>query len=203
MKKVVAITQRVEVVANRGERRDALDQRWADFLSVCGLAAFPVANRPEAALDGIEAIDPAGLILTGGNDLAHCGGDAPERDATERMLIDWARARHRPIMAVCRGVQMLADMFGTELVRLNGHAGTRHEVILAAGDTREVNSYHNWGLTALPTGFDSWAATRDGAIEAIRHRDEPIMGMLWHPERESPFHSEDIVLFQKVFGVAR
>jgi len=200
MRKIVAITQRVEIISARNERRDALDQRWVDYLSACSLTAFPIANRPDLAGGMMDRIDPAGLVLTGGNDLANYGGDAPERDATERQLIAWARTRRRPILAVCRGMQMLADVFGAGLARASEHAGRRHQIVLDAGATRDVNSYHNWTVS-LPMGFRSWAMAEDGTIEAMRHSDEPITGILWHPEREVPFHKDDIALFRDTFGV--
>jgi len=202
MKKIVAVTQRVDIVAARNERRDALDQRWADFLSACDLVGFPVPNHPELACDLLEAVSPAGLVLTGGNDLAGYGGDAPERDETERRLIDWARRRKLPILAVCRGMQVVADAFSANLGRLAGHAGTRHRIRIDGGATRDVNSYHTWSV-AVPEGFSSWAIAEDGSVEAMRHASEPITGILWHPEREAPYHSEDIALFREVFGATR
>ena len=66
----IAITQRVEVVASHGERRDCLDQQWAPFLEELGLVALPVPNNlrsPEQWLDG-QGVD--GVVLTGGNDLS-------------------------------------------------------------------------------------------------------------------------------------
>lgn len=202
MKRVVAVTQRVDIIAERNERRDALDQRWADFLLACSLTGFPVPNTPQLACDLMEAVNPAGLVLTGGNDLADYGGDAPERDETERRLIDWARRRRLPILAVCRGMQLIADTFGASLDRLPGHAATRHQVRIDGGETRDVNSYHTWSI-AVPEGFSSWAVAEDGSVEAMRHDSEAITGILWHPEREVPYHAADIALFCDVFGVTR
>ena len=48
--KAVAITQRVTVVPEYGERRDCLDQAWAQFLSACGLVPVLVPNVTDAAL---------------------------------------------------------------------------------------------------------------------------------------------------------
>lgn len=49
MTKIVLVSQRVDVVASYGERRDALDQRWAEFLAGLGYLAVPVPNHPAAA----------------------------------------------------------------------------------------------------------------------------------------------------------
>lgn len=79
----IAVSQRVDCHPDRGERRDALDQRWPHFLAACGLLPVVLPNRPELGVPLLDRTAPAGLLLTGGNDLAVMGGDAPERDETE------------------------------------------------------------------------------------------------------------------------
>ena len=97
--KVVALTQRVSVVPAYGERRDCLDQAWTKFLAACGLLPLLLPNVTETALALCEVAGIAGLVLTGGNDLAEWGGDAPERDAAEYALLDWAERRGLPVLA--------------------------------------------------------------------------------------------------------
>lgn len=196
---LIAVSQRVDVIAGRGERRDALDQRWAAFLGACGLLPLPMPNDPGRAAALLAALEPAGVLLTGGNDLTAYGGDAPERDAVETLLIDYAVARRRPLLAVCRGLQMLVHHFGGTLERVSGHAGTRHAVGLADGGSDTVNSYHNWGFRAAPPGFEVRASAGDGTVEAIRHTALPLSGMLWHPEREEPFRDKDVAFVRRYF----
>ncbi len=81
--KAVAITQRVSVVADYGERRDCLDQDWTRFLEACGVLPVVMPNVLGVALALCERADVSGVVLTGGNDLDALGGDAPERDAVE------------------------------------------------------------------------------------------------------------------------
>lgn len=202
MKPVVALSQRLDILSARNERRDALDQRWALFLEACGLLPLPLPNHEASAALLLQQLRPAGVILTGGNDLVAYGGDAPERDATEAMLIRWAMETATPLLAVCRGAQMLAHHFGTPLLRAQNHAGTRHPLHFADGSQREVNSYHDWCFVQAPEGFEAWATHADGAIEAIRHRSARMTGILWHPEREMPFDGRDIALFRAHFGGA-
>ena len=101
--KAVAITQRVSVVSVYGERRDCLDQSWTKFLAARGLLPVLLPNFAEAALALCKGTGIAGLVLTGGNDLAVLGGDAPERDAVENALLDLAERRGLPVLGVCRG----------------------------------------------------------------------------------------------------
>lgn len=63
--KIVIYTQRVEVVEAYQERRDAADQRIADFVAACGYLPMPVPNRQEMAEKIIKSIHPSGILLTG------------------------------------------------------------------------------------------------------------------------------------------
>ncbi len=198
MTHIVAISQRVDVIAGRDEHRDALDQRWNELLARCGLLVLQIPNNVEMATGLIERFQPCGVILTGGNDLSSYGGESPERDATEEMLIDWAVVSRRPLLAVCRGLQMLMHHQGVTLAPVTDHAGIRHQVVTDKG-ARDVNSYHNWGLHEVPDDFYASARAPDGSIEEVRHETLPIHGMMWHPERESPFLERDISMIRQFF----
>ena len=200
--KIVGITQRVVVDPKHGERRDALDQRWPEFLAAVGVLGAPLPNRPELAVRLASELNVAGLILTGGNDLATYGGDAPERDATEAALVEWARGRSTPLMGVCRGMQVILHGFGAPLERAGGHVTPSHSV-LVDGEPRNVNSYHNFVAKKAVPMLRVWGTAGDGSIEAIRHDREPILGVMWHPERVDPFETRDLAMFRAFFGVKR
>jgi putative glutamine amidotransferase len=197
----VAITQRVAVIPEYGERRDCLDQAWPRFLRACGLLPLPLPNVAEVALEMFRRPDLAGLVLTGGNDLAAVGGNAPERDQTENALVDQAEARGLPVLAVCRGMQLIQHRHGIALSRVEGHV-TRRQTIAIRGESAEVNSYHCFGARESRPPLDVWAVAADGVVKAIRHASRPITGIMWHPERSSPFAADDIALFRSVFEAA-
>jgi N5-(cytidine 5'-diphosphoramidyl)-L-glutamine hydrolase len=196
----VAVTQRVSIIPAYGERRDCLDQAWTRFLMTCGLLPVLLPNIIQAAIDLCQDSGISGLVLTGGNDLAELGGDAPERDATERALLDLAERRGMPVLGVCRGMQVIQHRFAIKLLRLEGHV-TRNHLIRIGHKARKVNSYHNFASFDSRPPLDVWAVADDGAIEGIRHSDQPITGIMWHPERLSPFSPADQILFRQVFGV--
>jgi N5-(cytidine 5'-diphosphoramidyl)-L-glutamine hydrolase len=196
--KAIAITQRVSVIAAYGERRDCLDQSWTKFLTACGLLAIPIPNVIEAALNLCEKFAIAGLVLTGGNDLAELGGDAPERDTVENALLDLAEKRRLPVLGVCRGMQVIQRRFAIPLGRVEDHVAN-NQIIKINGKPKQVNSYHHFAARESRAPIDVWAVADDGVVKAIRHSSQPVTGIMWHPERNTPFSQDDITLFREVF----
>ncbi|RMG48933.1 MAG: adenylyl-sulfate kinase [Acidobacteria bacterium] len=196
--KLVGLTQRIDADA-RGERRDALERRWHRFLARCGLAGVPLPNDAAAAEALLDRLPLAGIILTGGNDLAGAGGDAPERDALERILIERAERERWPVLGVCRGLQLIAVHHGARIERVAGHAGTRH-LLDGHGVPAEVNSYHDWGVLESPPQLLVRARSPDGVIEAIETRDGRLAAIQWHPEREPSPAAADRHLLDSLFG---
>ena len=198
--RIVAVSQRVAIVPERQERRDCLDQAWPRFLGACGLLPLALPNQLQAALELCSGVDIAGVLLTGGNDLASLGGDAPERDAVEQALLEVAEQRGLPVLGVCRGMQLIQHLHGTRLGRVEGHV-TRRQRILIDGEPAQVNSFHHFGALQTFPPLQSWAVSDDGVVKAIRHSSRPLTGIMWHPERLEPFRAEDVALFRRTFGV--
>lgn len=196
----IGITQRAMPLTEFGERRDALDRRWHRFLQACGIVATPLPGDPDAALVTAATVDLKGILLSGGEDLASYGGERTGRDETERRLLGWAMAHQLPVLGVCRGMQLLIDVFGSRLVKVAGHAGSRHEV-MTLGGARSVNSFHTWAATEVAPPLAA-TATAGAVIEAIKHVDARVFGIMWHPEREDPFNPFDLMFFSTVFGSA-
>jgi N5-(cytidine 5'-diphosphoramidyl)-L-glutamine hydrolase len=194
--KTVAVSQRVVVDPPHGTRRDCLDQVWPKFLLRCGLIPIPVPNSVDAALTICENV--SGVILTGGNDLAAYGGDAPDRDETETALLDLAERRDLPVLGVCRGMQMIQHRFGTRLQRVQGHVAPRQRIWID-GRSVEVNSFHNLGAMETSPPLMTWAIADDGVIKAVRHAGRRMIGVMWHPERLEPFAADDVALFSRFF----
>jgi putative glutamine amidotransferase len=202
--KLVAVSQRVDAFPARNETRDALDQSLITFLLVAGFVPVPVPNRlykalpdgrsdPEALDAWLAAVKPQAFVLSGGNDIGHC----PERDLTEGWLLDHASQHQRPLLGICRGMQMMAHWAGVDLCLVQGHVRTRHRI---NGEiTGEVNSYHGFALATCPVDFEVLASSEDGEIEAIRHQSLPWEGWMWHPEREPNFSVHDIQRIKALF----
>lgn len=191
--KTVIYTQRVEVVEAYQERRDCADQRIADFIFACGFLPIPVPNKSDLAEEIFKELQPTGIVLTGGNSLVLHGGNAPERDSMDFTLIRLAIRNHIPLYGFCRGMQSILSYFGNDLINVEGHVAVRHTVN-SVNDSYEVNSYHNQACVKLKDGCGllTTAWTEDGVIEAVRHENLPIIGTMWHPEREEVFAGRDM-----------
>ena len=194
--KVALVSQRVDVLQERGERRDAIDQRLLDWLAACAFLPVPVPNRAERAAPLWAGLGPALVVLSGGNDLAAYGGDAPERDATEKVLLQRAVHERVPVLGICRGAQLLMHELGQPLERVPGHIAARHDLRFDNID-RTVNSYHSWGCRAQNNRLHVLARSDDRVIEAFCHPNIRLLGVMWHPEREPVFHEHDRVLLEQ------
>lgn len=208
---LVGVTQRVDCVSGRVEIRDALDQKLLEWLIHCGFIPVPIPNiligsecrkqDKEGALleEWLEVVEPNAILISGGNDI----GEHPNRDITEQYLLSWAKEKRLSVLSICRGMQVMATWAGAKLVKVEGHVKTRHNLTIP-GEADEwparVNSYHNWGLSDCPTGFEITAQAEGDSIEAIRHLELPWEGWMWHPERETPFSTRDTLRVRKLFS---
>jgi putative glutamine amidotransferase len=179
-----------------------------------------------AVLDGLD-----GLILTGGIDVQpelygaprHPLTDAarPDRDAWELALFRGAEERRMPVLAICRGLQLvnvarggtlvqdLPEVLGTERYRLGGGVfatntvavddGTALAALVGEGDL-DVHSYHHQGVDRLGDGLVVTARTDDGLVQAVESTgDGYLLGVQWHPEQDT----EDRRLFAGLVAEAR
>jgi putative glutamine amidotransferase len=215
---LVAISQRAVALPARAERRDTLDQAWAPFLDACGLDGLPVPNRHPGPAGFLRRLGAKGVILSGGGNLSDALGTlagaparvlagqadlSPERDRTETALVHASLQEGWPVLGVCRGMQVLNVFHGGGLGMLEGHAGKKHALTSSSSTfafDAEVNSFHDCGIPVDDLGKGLRAlATADGHVEALAHESLPHLGVMWHPERNSPFSANDVALFRRFF----
>ena len=170
------------------------------------------ARATAAVLDSV-----AGLVLTGGEDVdpARYGEDRHEkirsvnalRDATEAALVEEARARGMPVLAICRGIQILNVALGGTLIQdissqcktsiAHDEEGPRdsrsHEIDVEPGsliakaigvEHCTVNSFHHQSVKRVADGMRVTARSPDGVVEGLESIDEDwwVMAVQWHPE---------------------
>lgn len=205
--KLIGITQRVEIVPSYNERRDCLDQQWFKLAEELNILATPLPNVPkDEAVELVDRLNLDGVILSGGNTITEYSKPsdvvAPERDAFEEAIVSHAIKNDLPILAVCRGMQFINVLFGGKLVKVTNHAAVTHAITKSTHEYEfpdTVNSYHNWGInrSSLADGLIPLAFDLQNNIEAFKHEEHRILGIMWHPERETPFNNIDISLIEK------
>jgi putative glutamine amidotransferase len=210
----VAVTASIRLDGDT--RRVRLTAAYVTALEGAGLIPLvvPPLSSPSAAAAIMESV--SGLVLTGGEDVdpARYGEQRHEkvrsvnaaRDATESALIEEARIRGKPVLAICRGIQMLNVTLGGTLVQdIPSQVDTRiahdedsprdtrsHEIsvepgslIAAAVGTEHlsVNSFHHQSVKRVADGMRVTARSPDGVIEGLESTsDWWVMAVQWHPE---------------------
>ncbi len=205
MKKVL-ISQRLVENLSYPEQRECLDIRWGSFLSTCSILPIPVLLN--CNLQNYLELDISGIILTGGDTLSSIEANSltSQRDALETRLLELSIIHKIPLLGVCRGMQLIGRYFQAPLEAIPGHVATSHPLYPSEGELsmffpagRLFNSYHSFGLPRVYEPLEPIATAADNSVEALRHRSLPIYGIMWHPERCSPFHQEDRALFDLIF----
>lgn len=200
-KKRIGLTQRVEYIEEILERRNALSQEWEHFAKECGFLPIILPNEKDLALEIVENLQLEGLIFTGGNDLVAYGGNAKERDDTEKVLLQYALQKEIPLLGVCRGMELILHYFLVPLREVEGHIRVEHE--LKSGNF--VNSYHSLaGMKedAKKEFLIQEVCKKDDVVEQIQHKKyKNIYGMMWHPERYHPFRKQDIEFISQIFSL--
>ncbi len=197
----IGLTQRTDEVAGYEETRDALDQRWTGLLLSLGYLPVPLPNAGVPAAVLVDQLSLGGLILTGGGD----PGQGTLRDALESGLIKLCLERHLPLIGVCRGAQALGLHFGGRLTRVEGHVASRHGLICCRPESwaerASVNSYHNYAFMPdnLPPPLRPVALAPGGTVEAFEHERLPMLGIMWHPEREPGWDEGDVATLRRLF----
>jgi len=179
----IGISQRHWPIETQAFERDALDSAWADWLLAkwpsASFLGLPNLQNTGQLLSYVQRWQLNAFILSGGGDAR----TTARRVAVEAVLLDHAEKHRLPVLGVCRGMQVLHLRSGGALSALTGHVRSVHHVHGADVDA-EVNSWHDFGITALTPPWEELARASDGSIEAMRHRQLPWLGLMWHPERD-------------------
>lgn len=196
------------------ERDDLLYVKDLYIEKVIRAGGYPVLLSSQLDEKIVHKID--GLLLTGGGDIApdlfgegphpKLGRITPRRDQFELALTKAMLREDKPILAICRGMQLLNIAAGGTMIQhidpmhaqfiqhdqqapssFRSHAieidGRSQLYTLIGEDKMMVNSFHHQAVRHVPAPLKVSARAKDGVIEAIessRHRF--AMGVQWHPE---------------------
>ena len=195
---------------------------------------FPLTGDGRETAELLSRVD--GLLLTGGEDVDPalygeekrpcCGGISEARDAMEIPLCRLAVQRDLPLLAICRGLQVLACALGGTLyqdiaeefspalahVRNDRPLDPVHEVSVSAGSgllavtgrrTLSVNSRHHQAVRLPGKGMIVTAKAPDGTVEAAELPGNRFaLGVQWHPEALSSRYPEHQALFDALVRAA-
>jgi putative glutamine amidotransferase len=210
----------------------ALNRAYVAALQSVGLTPVLLPTRSSIPAD-LSFV--SGLLLPGGPDVdpLRYGQDLDpstepdtESDQIEFALADWALDTGVPILAICRGIQVLNVALGGTLVQdLPEHAPRpdpdqprpRGEVAhrlridpssrlrqIVGADEIQVNSMHHQGIDQLASGLVASAWAPDGLIEGVEGTGSQfVIGVQYHPEELAPHDPAATAIFQAFAGAAR
>jgi putative glutamine amidotransferase len=201
------------MVGRSPEARFSVHRGYVEAVFAVGATPLIVASGPgcdEArVLELVSRCD--GLILSGGHDIdPECYGQArgqgekdldPVRDQTEIAVYRDRLAAGRPVLGICRGIQLMAVADGGTLIPdlpaagFDAHEDEEretepvHEILAETGSaalrvlggTTKVNSIHHQAVRTTGDGLRPTAWGPDGVIEAVE--GPGLLGVQWHPER--------------------
>ncbi len=200
----------------------------ADYVrAVTRAGGAPLLVPPGADVEAtLGCVD--GLIFSGGSDLdPELYGEAPhpetdgivrERDDFELDLLQAALALDVPVLAICRGSQVLnvalgggieqhvPDRVGTDVHKQTPGVFAEHDVEVLPdtrlasilGGRHDVKSHHHQGFGDLGAGLHATAHAADGTVEALEDPERRFtVGVLWHPEA-----GDDLALFEALVAEA-
>jgi len=199
-----------------------MSQRYIHALTAAGAIPWMIPLLPEDT-DTLRAIydELDGVFLPGGADIdpasygeqrhPNCDRSDTARDRVELSLTEWATRDRKPVLGVCRGLQLINLAAGGTLWQDLGtqrpasikhdyfpyrdgfardhlahpvsiRPGTHLAEIVGPGE-HQVNSMHHQGIRDLAKAFIVSATAPDGLIEAIEMRgDQFVLAVQWHPE---------------------
>ncbi|MEZ4824085.1 MAG: gamma-glutamyl-gamma-aminobutyrate hydrolase family protein [Ignavibacteria bacterium] len=220
----------MKVAITRSDTTFERYEKWLDHYNI----EFEVLdyNGNENEISKLD--ECSGLILSGGVDIHpenYCDIDTsdstetytPERDEFELKVIETAMNKKLPILAICRGCQLmnvyfkgsiifdLMDFCGVNHDRISVTEGRIHEISVIKDtllyeimniDKSKVNSYHHQAIDRLGKGLIVNAKSADDIIEGIEYSDKNnkpfFLGIQWHPERFENLNdpaSENILIY--------
>ena len=224
-KPIIGITTSLELNPNRlNDHKTIVSVDYSKAVINAGGIPFilPITENMEVIREQIQHLD--GLLLSGGGDpdpilygedcLQEVGSITPERDKFELEILDEFIKTGKPILGICRGLQIANIYFGGSLYQDVKYTGTTinhmqkwlpdlptHDINIELakilGTKAAINSYHHQMIIDLGNNLTSIAKANDGIIEAFQNKNHKFFyAVQWHPEMMAVRGNEKM---QKIF----
>ena len=204
MKSVIGISLRITNAEKYVEKSDSISHDWPILLQDLGFTPLLIPNTISDVTTYLDEMKISGLILSGGDNI----GDDKLRDNTETTILDYAISHNVPLIGVCRGMQIINTFFGGKVqsVGNSNHVNKPHMVNIdnhfsLENNSIQVNSFHHNTIDQRNLGrnLTSFAVSKhDNTVEGLIHNELPIIGVMWHPERNPDQNSH--ILLKKIFS---
>lgn len=214
---VSAWTRSIDTMLGTGRHHTLAVENVGAVIAAGGSVMICPPQPVDRAEDVVEAVDA--LVLSGGGDIGperygssnqRSSDIDAERDGWELALVDAARRRGRPILGICRGLQVINVAMGGTLAQHvwgrsehpdlehrpgAGLASHDHRVRLDptgrlarlfGEDERTVNSFHHQAVDRVGEGLRATATAGDGTVEGLESDDGLAVAVQWHPELMGP-----------------
>ncbi len=214
-KPIIAITSSMDLNPNRlNDNRTMVSLDYSNSVINSGgiPVILPITDNLEVIKEQVKYFD--GLILSGGGDpdpnlygedcLQELGDITPERDAFELVILEEFLKTKKPILGICRGLQLMNVFYGGTLYQDIKYVDTNiqhkqkwladlptHDINILEnnilfeifGKKTRTNSFHHQMIKDLGRELTSIATANDGVVEAIQNKNYPFFyGVQWHPE---------------------
>ena len=197
---------RVTDAHSYNELRDSISHDWLLLCQEWNYEIILVPNHIADPGQYINQFNINGLILTGGDDI----GVHQIRDQTEIEILKYAINKKLPILGICRGLQLINFYFGGKTTPIKNHVNIQHKIDIKIPFNKiynnriDTNSYHQQGieLPNIGVGLAGWAFDAGGSVEALHHHTHPIIGLMWHPERDKKNLQDKILIDSLLEGGA-
>ena len=216
MDKLIGISGSINYECDGIYPQNFINTAYTDSILTAGAAPIiiPICHNDDAIKKIVSSLD--GILLSGGPDIhptlfneephKNIGSIVNARDILDFKIIKYAFEMKKPILGICRGLQVINVFFGGTLYqdidsqtksevqhqqKSRGDLAT-HSVSIKAnsflhnifGDKTLVNSFHHQSIKDMAKGFDEIATSiNDNIVEAIEYKEDHfIVGLQWHPE---------------------
>ena len=197
----IGITTRI--IYEDGIRKQFVNEQYIDYVKVANLTPIilPMIDEIDDLLEMCDA-----FLITGGEDIdslwyneprsLHLGNFDLYMDKHDKKVIEYAYASNKPLLGICRGLQGINVFLGGTLIQHiedDSHKKIENNVPFEVVDNGSIfskiytndstiNSYHHQAIKKLAPDFIACGYSNN-IIEAIIHKEKPIIAVQWHPEK--------------------